>query len=280
MSGIVTRVQSTAGMLLAITALTVVLAQGVPYVPPELYQELRRLQGDKITVCVWPALSPTAPLDRDVAAAVSAVLLIEVDLYEYPSIGVLSPDEFLEEVYIQLGVHCDAIAGFTLVADAYPEWLVPTRPYLSAPFVALVRQDSGYARLGDVSAGTIVGSQIYTEGDYQLISYLSALPESQRWRRFPYASADVLGRHVAASTIEAGFVWQPSWVAIADEEYASGLAVVATAPVPTTVTGVGFALRSDNDYLRNALDIALGAMADEGLLGELAETHGYQHVEP
>jgi polar amino acid transport system substrate-binding protein len=274
------RVRSTAGMLLAIATLTVVLAQGVPYVPPELYQELRRLQGDKITVCVWPALSPTAPLDRDVASAVSAVLLIDVDVYEYPSIGVLSPDEFLEEVYIQLGAHCDAIAGFTLVADVYPEWLVPTRPYLHAPFVALVRQDSGYARLGDVSAGAIIGSQIYTEGDYQLISYLLALPEGQRWRRFPYASADLLGRHVAARTIEAGLVWQPSWVAIADEDYASGLAVVPASPVPGTVTGVGFALRSDNDYLRSVLDIALGSMADEGLLGEIAAMHGYQHVEP
>jgi ABC-type amino acid transport substrate-binding protein len=253
------------------------LAQGIPYVPPELHQDLRRLQGDRITVCIWPGLSPTVALDRAIAEAIGDVLLVQIEIYEYASSGVLSPDEFSEEIYIQLGAHCDAIAGFILATHGFPEWLIPSRPYLNAPFVLVVRDDAPYQSLADVPTGSIIGSQVYTEGDLQLLNYLRAAPEQQRWRRFPYASGEALGRHIAQETLQAGLMWQPSWRAIAD---AGGLREASARPLPPTTSGVGFVFRVDNDFVRNAIDVAIAALESEGMLSELAEQYGFVHVVP
>jgi polar amino acid transport system substrate-binding protein len=268
-----------ARLLLAVAGwvATVAAAQGIPYVPPELYQEVRRVQGDTITFCIWPVHSPTAALDRRVAQAIGEVLLVDVALVEFTARGDLPPDEFLEEVYIQLGTQCDAIGGFILAADNYPEWLVPTRPYLYAPYLAIVREDSPYARLGDVPGGAIIGSQVYTQGDLQLQHYLASVSEGARWRRFPYGSMVHMAGHLRQGTLEAGLVWQPSWAAVVAGGV-GGLRAVPTAPLPTTVSGVGFVGRSTNTFLRSALDSAIAAMDAEGMLVDLADRAGLLHV--
>jgi polar amino acid transport system substrate-binding protein len=266
-------------LTLSFAVVSIAAAQGIPYVPPELYQEVRRVQGDTITFCIWPGHSPTASLDRRVAQAVGEVLLVDVALVEYADRGDLPPDEFLEEVYIQLGTRCDAIGGFILAADNYPEWLVPTRPYLYAPYLVIVREDATYGRLGDVPGGAIIGSQVYTQGDLQLQNYLATAPESARWRRFPYASMVHMARHLTEGTLEAGLVWQPSWAA-AVAAGVSGVRTVPMAPLPTTVSGVGFVVRSTNTFLRNALDTAIAAMDAEGMLADLADQEALLHVTP
>jgi hypothetical protein len=264
----------------ALAACGTVRAQGIPFVPPELHQDVRRLQGDRITFCLWPATSPTAALDRAVAQAVGDILLVEVAFFEYRPGGDLLPDEFLEEVYIQLGARCNAIAGFALVTDSFPEWLVPTRPYLNAGYVAVVREDAPYQRLGDLPARAIVGSQAYTQGDLQLMNYLAAAPEAARWRRFPYVSIELLARHVAAGTLAAGFVWQPSWAAqvAAAADGMTAFRTVPVAPLPLTLTSVGFVLRHDDTFLRNAIDVAIGVLEEDGELGRLAADAGLDHV--
>lgn len=256
---------------------TIAAAQGIPYVPPELYQEVRRVQGDTITFCIWPVHSPTAALDRSVAQAIGEVLLVDVVLVEFTARGDLPPDEFVEEVYIQLGTQCDAIGGFILAADNYPEWLVPTRPYLYAPYLAIVREQATYARLGDVPGGAIIGSQVYTQGDLQLQHYLASVSENARWRRFPYASIVHMAGHLRQGTLEAGLVWQPSWAAMVAGG-ANGLRTVPMAPLPTPVSGVGFVVRSTNTFLRNALDTAIAAMDAEGMLADLADQESLLHV--
>jgi len=255
---------------------------GIPYVPPEFHQDVRRIQGDKIVVCTWPLVSPTAALDRAVAEALSAVLLIDVEIVEHRSETDLSSDEFFEDVYVQLGATCDALAGVILQADAFPEWLMPTRPYVVAPYALLVPGDSSYESLGDVPANAIIGSQVLTEGDWQLLGYITSLPEDRRWRRFPYQSAEMMANHLANGVIQAGLIWQPSWAAVAQapEVAALGLRTVSIAPMPAVASGVGFAVRSNNTFLRNALDVALEAMEAEGLLAELAAAHGIAHVSP
>jgi len=277
MRSIVGRTMLRVAAVLALATLAMAVAQGIPYVPPELHQDVRRLQGDRITFCIWSATSPTADLDRAVARVIGEVLLVEVVYFEFRPSGDLSPDEFLEDVYIQLGANCDAIAGFVLAPDNYPEWLVPTRPYLAAPYVALVPESSELTRLGDVPAGGIVGSHVYTEGDYQLINYLAALPADSRWRRFGYASIEHMAGHIVRGTLAAGLAWQPSWVAAASAG-ATGVRAVPTGPVPTAVSNVGFVVRSDNVFLRTAIDQALAVMEDDGLLAEIAAAFGLDHA--
>lgn len=252
-------------------------AQGLPYVAPELHSNIRPLRGDTITICTWPGISSTAAVDRAVAEAIGMVMLLAVDVYEYPFPGVMSSDEFLQLVLIQLGESCDAVAGFQLVPDGFPEWLQPTRAYLRLPYQVLVQQ-GGPASLGDVPAGSRIGSQVYTEGDVRLLAYLQSAGGSPVWRRFPYDAVATMARHVASGTVAAGIAWQPAIAAEADLIASLGLAVVAPAPIPLGHSGVGFALRNDNTFLRAALDAAIEILEQEGVLEEIATEHGLTHL--
>jgi polar amino acid transport system substrate-binding protein len=252
---------------------------GIPYVPPELHQNVRRLHGDTIHFCVWTGLSPTAALDREVIDAVGEALLINVVVHDYAFAGGMEADDFHEQVYIQLGARCDAIGGLVLVNHGFPEWLVPSRPYFEAPFVLLVREDAPYERLGEVPVSATIGSQMYTEGDLQLLNYLGSLPENRRWRRFPYTSIEMLSRHVAAGTVEAGLVWHASWTSLGTkvEVEELGLRTVEASPLPRVSSGVGFGLFIDNDFLRSTIDSALEILEAEGVLEDIAARLGYLH---
>ena len=251
----------------------------LPYVPPELYQERRRLQEDRITFCIWE-VSPTSNLDRDVAQAIGSILLLEVELYVYESRVPLLEDNFWEAIFIHLAEHCDALMGFNIVPEGYPDWLIPSRPYYNGPHVLVVTNEN-YSRLGDIPNSEIVGSSVYSLADYRFQQYLQSLPQEQRWRRFPYTSEELMLDHLERGVISGAIVWAPSLHEFTDGDPATrGFRTIPLNPMPAVSTPVGLILREYNTLLRSQLDDAITALIEDGVIADLIEQHGLLSGEP
>ena len=242
----------------------------LPYVPPELYQQRRRLQEDQITFCVWE-VNPTSALDQQVVQELGAALLVEVEIYRYENTVPQVGEDFWERVFIQLAEHCDALMGFRLLPEGYPEWLTPSRPYYQAPHVLAVTNDE-YQRLADISRDQAIGSPLFTNADYRFQDYLRTLPEGQRWKRFPYTSSQSQLESLLHGTIEGGIFWAPTLNDLTDGDPAShGIRVIPLDPVPTVATPIGLILREYNTLLRTQLDQAIVALIEDGVITDLLE---------
>lgn len=248
------------------------IAQPIPYVPPEIYQEQRRLQEDRISFCVWE-VSPTSDLDRDVANAIASALLVEAEIYVYESTVPLN-ENFWETVFIHLAEHCDALAGFKIVPEGYPDWLIPSRPYYAAPYVLAVTNPE-YESLRDVPRDQVVGSPVLSGADYTFQDYLSALAEDRRWRRFPYTSGAQQLDHLERGIIAGAIMWAPTLFDVTDGDPSShGVHVASLEPLPNQTDPVGLILRAHNTLLRSQLDDAITALIEDGIIDDLLRQHG------
>lgn len=247
------------------------LAQ-LPYIPPEVYQEHRRLQGNQISFCIWEP-NVTVELDRDVATAVADALLLEPQFYTYSPPSEMEEPAFWNNVLVLLTEHCSVIVGFNLVSDAYPDWLVTSRAYYQAPFTFVVANDS-YERLGDIPRDEILGSMLHSEADHQFSSYLSTLADDERWRRFPYDDPEHLLRHIENDVVEGGLLWEPQLIAATNgEPTAEGFRSISLDPMPSMTRRVGFVVRQDDTYIRTMLDGAIRALIEDGSIEGLIADH-------
>src|SRR4051794_25813185 len=122
----------------------------LPSISSEFLTRETLLDGDAIRFCVYDG-SATGAYDRKVAQLLGDALFLEVEFFDVePPIVVPGLDTIpisLEDLFIFLTNECDAFMGMELAPEVYPVWMNLTRPYLTAPYVALVR-DGEYTDLG------------------------------------------------------------------------------------------------------------------------------------
>jgi polar amino acid transport system substrate-binding protein len=245
----------------------------IPNVPAEFIQRFRQVDGELLRLCVYDD-GVGGALDRRVAEAIGEMLLVEVRIVSMFSPIQVVGIEFVpiseDELFIYLNNDCDGVMGMVLAGDVYPEWLTFTRPYVTSGFVA-VTIDAGLGRLADLPPGERIGATMLSEADLQLISFNNALASERRWRRIPYNFATVLVERVLDGSVAAALVWEPSlrWMAINQVHPVGDLRLISTAPLTIPRRQVGIVLRSNETALRYALDQAIEALAQAGLLQQL-----------
>lgn len=252
------------------------LAQGQqPFVPPEFYDDRRRLGGESLEFCIWSE-SLTAEFDRDVARELAAVLLLEPNIVEIePTAGLDEEGEFWENVFIALAESCDAFIGTELVPEMpLPDWLTTTRPYFVAPYVLAVTS-SEYARLADVPSGSFIGSRLRSRADLRFLAYQQSLPAGQRWRRIPFDTPERQIEYLLDDSIEGAIMWAPTLARLMkgtpQEHDVRGIPLD---PLPSVERSIGLLLHRRNSLLRTMLDDAIVALAEEGAIEELLTEHG------
>lgn len=252
-----------------------------PDVPQEYIQRFRRLQGDRVRFCIYPD-GLTGELDRQVALAIGETLLIETEIYEVssfikiPGLGTIPISE--DELFVHLTNNCDAFLGFTLGTGVYDPWITISQPYVSTRFVA-VTLDERLERLGDLPAGEVVGTTMLTEGDAQVGSYIRSLPQDRRWRHAPYPYATILIERLVDGDVDVAVAWEPA-VAFAAELHGADVREVAADPVSLPRRDVGIVLRSDQLFVRDAVDAAIAAMIEDGVLDAIYERTGFPGTLP
>lgn len=263
---------SMALLLWAVSALSA-MAQ-VPYIPAEYLSGQRRLQGSSLAFCVYES-SPTYAFDRAVAEEVAITLLLEPNFVEVePPPFRLAQEDIVEELYVLLMDHCDAIVGFTLAAESYPDWIALTRPYYWTPYVLAVT-DPSYRQLTDIPRDKAIGSRLLTQADIEFIRFLTSLPQDQRWRRFPYVNDALLVERLLDGTIAGALMWAPAlYRETGGAPQALGIRTISTSPLRNLERPVGMAVRSSDSFLRVMLDDAIAALIEDGVIDQLlAETN-------
>lgn len=256
----------------------------VPEVAREFIERVRRIDGENLRLCVYDD-GLSAQLDRRVAEAIGDVLLVNVSIVSIPAAIRVPGIEFVpiseDELYIYLNNDCEGFMGITLASDVYPDWLTFTRPYVSTTFSVLTL-DEHLRRLGDLPPREIIGTTMLSEADLRLIAYNNALSEERRWRRFPYNFASLLYERLVDGTVDAAIMWTPSWAWIqAQGEFSiDGVRLVEAAPLSLPTREIGIILRSNETFIRNALDQAIEALDRFGMLAELYETAGFPGAVP
>lgn len=248
---------------------SVVVFASEPYIPAEFLNRRRRLQGNEITFCVYED-SATYAFDRAVAEEAAHMLLLEPRVFDVQPPPFRTGDsDVLEEMFVLLSDHCDAIVGLALLADTYPDWIVFSRPYYYTPYV-LVVADPEYDRLLDIPRDKAIGSQMLTHADWEFISFLSSLPKEQRWQRIPYLNDTVMVERLLDGTLAAALMWAPAYQReVAALPDGHEVRVVPASPLRNMERPVGMAMLSADTFLRVMLDDAIVAMVEDGIMDEL-----------
>lgn len=276
------RVGRSLPVVLFLAWVGLVLAQGDASGRPDLAEEFldrtRYLEGDAIRFCVYDR-AITLELDRAIAAAIGEALLVRSEIVEVSTpIAVEGIDFFPfseDELYIFLTNDCQAFMGFTLAPNVYPNWLTFSRPYATTEFVAVAR--AGYlSALDSMPSGSVVGTTMLSEADVRLASYLSALPEAERWRRFPYPHAPILLERLADGTLDAALLWAPALAKFGDSRFET----VPFERFVLPIRSLSIALPVEDAFLRTALDAALAALADDGSLDTIYRSLGMPATVP
>ncbi|RRH70306.1 substrate-binding periplasmic protein [Falsigemmobacter faecalis] len=240
-------------------------------VPPAFLKNTRRMEGDRLSVCA-DVSGRTLAFDRRVAQLIADSLFLEMDFHEgfggYPTSG----DGFLDELQIALTNSCDLVVGMTVQENSpFPEWATLTRPYVSLPYMMMVKED--YQSLGDIPRDLKLGTALGSMGERVMITWNQQQPKSARFTRFPYADMPLMARRVLDGTIAGGLIWSPAWAELlANHPEAADLRAVPISPVPATVTRIGALVKTRDTFLRVQIDEAIDALvADGSIAGLMAE---------
>lgn len=261
--------------LAAACALLPNLALGQGFgVPEELLENTRPVQGDAMTVCIDP-LSIGAPFDRDVSQAIADALFLTPTFADAPSGFPLDALGYFDELQIAMTNTCDMLAGISLQPNSpFPEWATVTRPYAQIPFVLAVT-DPSYGSLADIPRDRFLGTALGSQGELQLLTYLSQLPQAQQWRRLPYADPDLMLQRLLDGRLAGILIWQPALMKItAGDPAAMGIRIIPTDPVPPADVAVGALVSNRDTFLRSQIDDAIGALVADGTIAAIMEQHG------
>jgi len=259
-------------LLISLLAALGLAAAQVPAVPQELLDPRRRLAGDEVVFCLNEK-SLTREFDERVAHEIANVLVLQAEIYpvDYSSFPLFNPEEFYFFLYIDLINNCDAFIGLNTSVPTYPDWIVPTRAYATVPYALMTGHDVD--SLGELPAGTRIGSLMNTIGDTAFIAYNLSLPAERQWMRIPYGQIDVMMRHLLDGTIEAALAWEPT---LRDElcRIDEPLSIVSLRPLTDVSVSMGALLLSQDDFLRALLDDAIGELISNGTMAQLLEEYG------
>jgi polar amino acid transport system substrate-binding protein len=241
-----------------------------PFVPDE-WRYGRRQDESTLTYCV-DKRDPDWPIARKIGEALAGALLLE------PKEALIEGRPVLEEIdnlYRVLRETCDVYLGFRLIAQAYPDWMMLTRPYYLAGHLVVVAEPA-WKTLSDIPSTRPIGTTLGTSADLRLVQFLQSTAEAERWPRYPMASDEAVLRAVMAGTIGAGLVWAPSfWSHKQADPSLSKLRIIAPKPLSLSMVGVGAALLSRETFLRAAVDNAIAALTADGTIRSIIEEAGF-----
>lgn len=243
-------------------------------VPMELLRNTRRLDGDRLQVCA-DVSGRTMQFDKAVAQLIADALFLEMDFHEgfggYPTSG----DGFLDELQIALTNTCDIVMGMTVQENSpFPEWAALSRPYVSLPYMLLVKDD--YKTLLDIPTERKLGTALGSMGERVFITWNEQLPKAQRYTRLPYADMKLMATRILDDSIAAGLIWSPSWAKLKSEmPEAAALKEISLQPVPKTVTRIGVLMKTRDTYLRARIDEAIDALVADGSITKVIEDFSY-----
>ena len=260
---------------LSFAAATTSLAQSYG-VPSELLDNTRRMDGDKLQVCV-DQTGKTKEFDRAVAQAIADALFLTAEFHEgfggYPTSG----DGFMDELQIAMTNTCDIMVGMTVQESSpYPDWAVLSLPYVSLPYVLAVLDD--YAALQDIPLDRKLGTALSSMGERVFITWNQQQPEDQRYIRLPYADMELMAKRVADGSIAGMVIWQPVLAELsqAGNPDVATLHAIPMNPVPDTRTRVGILMKQRDTYLRTQVDEAIDALVADGTIDALMQEFGYE----
>lgn len=259
------------------TGLGIAAAQAQPtvdVVPRDLYTDILRQDGNSISFCYNPD-GMMAPFEQELAEAIGAVLLVEPQFVAMtnPRIPTNPLDyrlPYLEDaLFILLAEKCDVIMGYVL-ASSVPDWLLLTRPYLSTGNLLITRQ-AGMTALDDLPRDQRIGTRSMSVSDNRLQSYLSTLPQEQRWKRSTLYHNQRILEQLDSGEIGAAVIWEPAvYFATNGDPEAAGYHILPL-PFVDRRTEIGLATRSNNTYLNSALGEAIAELIADGTLAAMID---------
>ncbi|WP_273692066.1 substrate-binding periplasmic protein [Ketogulonicigenium vulgare] len=253
------------GMMLALLA-TAAQAQQ-PYIPPEFYDARRPDFGQSLPLCLLPD-SVTAAIDDEMARLIADRLLLQpATVPMQVNMGAMDEDGIWPDLFVHLTEVCVGMLGAQLITGApYPDWLIISRPYYSAPYL-LVSHDPAIRSLADLPEGSFIGSPIYTPLDTELARLIGA--GAAPINRLPYDDIDQVHRFLADGTMAAAIIWGPYIRALPPDRLHIGTTL---APLHTTTRSLGIVMRSRDRALMGMIDSAIASLADDGLLPTFTPT--------
>ncbi|WP_108462979.1 substrate-binding periplasmic protein [Devosia naphthalenivorans] len=262
---LLSRLVTVFGVLAGVPAAQAVTLD-LPSISTDFLDRETLLDGDTIRFCVYGG-SASGAYDREIAQLLGDSLFLQVEFYDVePPIVVPGLDTIpisFEDLFIMLTNECDAFMGMELAPGVYPPWMNLTRPYLTAPYVAVVR-DGEYADLGALPAQAKVATQTLTTGDIMFDAYRQTQPQAQRYRRIPYPTTLLQLERLQDLSVEAAIVWEP-WIGHPGID-STGLSIVSNGIVPLPDREIGIAVRSRDDFIRSSLDQAITQLETDGTL--------------
>ncbi len=234
----------------------------------------RRLDESKLRYCIDPR-DPGWEVAGEIADAIAGALLLEPERYVVQS-EIVSED--ITKVYELLLKHCDMHMGFKLIPDGYANWSFLTRPYFETDY-AFVTAEPALEKLGDLKPGGRIGATLGTSAHLRLVSYLTAMPATDRWAAFPMGTNTQALVSLVGGTVDVALVWAPSlWAMQRKDPAGANLHVIAPAPLPPTALGVGALMLSDQTFLRTAVDEAIAALSADGTIAGILESYEFPAV--
>lgn len=245
----------------------------VPELPPQWFPERApSVSGQTIRFCI-DEREPGHSVDRAIAEAIAQVLLVKPVLVEVNREVIVETD--FEKLYVDLVDRCTVYLGFKLYSEAYPNWLIFTRPFYEARFVVLGRTGSP-TRLEDVPAGTRIGTVQGTMGDIRFLTYNNSLPASARWLRLPLGNPPLALAALGEGVVDALVIWEPWWWALRQTEVDfAEFQVIEASVVSEPWIRIGGALLADRTTSQLMIDEALIALYSDGTIAHLLETVGF-----
>lgn len=244
-------------------------------VPPELLKNTRRLDGDRLQVCM-DVTGKIGAFDRAVAERIAEALFLTPEFHQgfggFPTSG----DGFLDELQIAMTNSCDVMMGMTVQQNSpFPDWAVLSRPYVSLPYVLAVRDD--YRDLGAIPVTRKIGTALSSMGERVFITWNEQQPKDRRYVRLPYADMALMSRRVADGSLGAMLIWQPVLAQLRGQNAdAAGLHTIPLTPLPAMVTRVGVLMKARDSYLRSQVDAAIDSLVADGTIAGLMRDFGYE----
>lgn len=229
-----------------------------PFVPVESYDRTRPDFGNRLPLCVFPN-SATLERDREVAAEIAQLLLLEPDIVEMDiNFDTLDAGGVWPSVFLYLAERCVGVMGVQLIPGTQmPDWLTITRPYFQAPYL-LVDLSGEATSLYDLPADARLGVPIRTPVDLEVLQLIAAGGAFADFQRRPYDRLEVLDLLIASGALDAAIIWKPHLQSEAFSQYADS--AVPAVPLKETKRSLGIVLRSQDEMLRTMIDDAIAAL--------------------
>jgi polar amino acid transport system substrate-binding protein len=248
-----------------------------PRVPPEFLEQVRRLAGDTIRICISRE-GVLADFERDLAMAIGDTLLLEAQVVEVPSFRAPPILDYRfaanrTELFTILHNACEAMLGYLMAGDQFGDWATVTRPYLTMGFTFATTLPNVQG-LGDLPAGSRIGTRMVSGGDLRFTDFNISRPEAQRWRRIPYPNNQLIIDRLLEGELDAILIWEAGLMAAFDgDPEAAGIRRIRPDPFVPPAQLFGAVLLSRDTFLRAALDEAFKALVESGFVDVLLAKH-------